>query len=245
MADQTVAFEHLEVAVDRRLVERQRSREVAGRDRAVGREQRLDHQSAWGRQAQPRGAQRVDRLIGTRDRQPRRRRARSSPARRPGCSRCALQRSSIRPNRHTDSAIAQVATNIPTITKPSTLMSMFSNQFQNEPDRLSSDGEQAAELDRPDHERDGDRQARDRDVVEDLADRLRERPAVGEVHERAVDRVHQRHPGGEQDRQAQDRVPRQPGARRRRRRSRAARPRSRCRTRGRTARRSGTSAGAW
>ena len=75
-------------------------------------------------------------------------------------------------------------------------------------------GDQPAELDRPDHECDRDRQARDRDVVEDLANRLGERPAVGEVHERAVDGVQQRHAGGEQDRQAQDRVPRQPrGAR--------------------------------
>ena len=124
-------------------------------------------------------------------------------------------------------------------------MSMFSNQFQNEPDRFELGRDQSAELDRADHDRDRDRQAGDREVVEDLADRLGERPAVGEVHERAVDRVHQRHPGGEQDRQAQDRVPRQPGARRRRRRARAARPRSRCRTRARTARRSGTSATAW
>ena len=59
---------------------------------------------------------------------------------------------------------------------------------------------------------DRDREAGDGDVVEDLADRLGERPAVGEVHERAVDGVQQRHPGGEQHRQAEDRVPGQPGA---------------------------------
>ena len=49
----------------------------------------------------------------------------------------------------------------------------------------------------------------DRDVVEDLADGFRERPAVGEVHEHAVDRVDQAHPCGEQDRQHENRVERQ------------------------------------
>ena len=71
-------------------------------------------------------------------------------------------------------------------------------------------GEHREQLDRADEQRHRDRQARDRDVVEDLAHRLGERPAVGEVHERAVERVEQRHPGGEQDRQAEDRVQRQP-----------------------------------
>ena len=55
---------------------------------------------------------------------------------------------------------------------------------------------------RADDQRDRDREAGDGDVVVDLADRLGERPAVGEVHERAVDGVQQAHAGREQDRQA-------------------------------------------
>ena len=51
------------------------------------------------------------------------------------------------------------------------------------------------------------RERGDGDVVVDLAHRLGERPAVGEVHEAAVDRVEQAHAGREQDRQGQDRVP--------------------------------------
>ena len=72
--------------------------------------------------------------------------------------------------------------------------------------------EHREQLDPADQQRDRDRQPGDRDVVEDLAHRLGERPAVGEVHERAVERVEQRHAGREQDRQAQDRVERQPAA---------------------------------
>ena len=131
-----------------------------------------------------------------------------------------------------------------TITKPSRFRSMFSNQPQNGPGEAELRGEQAAELDRADHERDRDREAGDGDVVEDLAHRLRERPAVGEVHERAVDRVEQRHARrrrGPAGRGSRTRAARR---RRRRRRARAARPRWRCRSRGRTGRRSGTSAAA-
>ena len=43
--------------------------------------------------------------------------------------------------------------------------------------------------------------AGDGDVVEDLAHRVGERPAVGLGHEHAVGRVHQRHARGEEDRQ--------------------------------------------
>ncbi len=68
-------------------------------------------------------------------------------------------------------------------------------------------GEDPEQLDAADDQRHGHRERRDRDVVVDLPHRLGERPAVGEVHERAVDRVQQRHAGGEQDRQAEDRVP--------------------------------------
>jgi soluble P-type ATPase len=71
--------------------------------------------------------------------------------------------------------------------------------------------DEAEDLDGADEEGDEYRQARDRHVVVDLADRLGERPVVGEVHEAAVDGVEQAHPGGEQDRQRQDRVERQPG----------------------------------
>ena len=42
----------------------------------------------------------------------------------------------MRPKRQTESAIAHVATNMPTMTKPRKLMLMFSNQFQNEPDEV-------------------------------------------------------------------------------------------------------------
>ena len=62
--------------------------------------------------------------------------------------------------------------NMATITNPSMLMLMFSNQFQNEPERFELRSDQSAELDRADDRRDRDRESRDRDVVEDLADRL-------------------------------------------------------------------------
>jgi hypothetical protein len=62
----------------------------------------------------------------------------TSPTRRDVLSR-PPHLSSIRPQRQTDRAIAQVMTNSPTITKPSELMLMFSNQLQNDPDRLSSE----------------------------------------------------------------------------------------------------------
>ena len=62
------------------------------------------------------------------------------------------------------------------------------------------------QLDRADDQRHGDRDRGDGDVVEHLAHRLGERPAVGEVHEHPVDGVHQAHAGREQDRQHQDGV---------------------------------------
>ena len=70
-------------------------------------------------------------------------------------------------------------------------------------------GEQADHLDAADDQRDCDRERGDGDVVVDLANRLRERPAVGEVHERPVEGVEQRHAGGEEDRQGEHRPPRQ------------------------------------
>src|SRR5580700_10584111 len=51
--------------------------------------------------------------------------------------------------------------------------------------------EQADDLDGPDQERDRDGQAGDDQVVVDLAHRLGERPAIGEVHEAPVQRVEQ------------------------------------------------------
>src|SRR6201996_6719891 len=69
--------------------------------------------------------------------------------------------------------------------------------------------EQANELDRADEHRDEHRQAGDRHVVVDLADRLGERPVVGEVHEAAVGGIEEAHPCGEKDRQREDRVERQ------------------------------------
>ena len=66
----------------------------------------------------------------------------------------------------------------------------------------------AEDLDRAQHEGDRDRQPREREVVSDLADRLGEGPAVGEVDERAVDPVEKRHPGGNED-QSHDRVRKQ------------------------------------
>src|ERR1019366_7515029 len=50
-------------------------------------------------------------------------------------------------------------------------------------------GEDRDELDAADQQGDGHGQSRDGDVVVDLADRFGERPAIGEVHERAVDVV--------------------------------------------------------
>ena len=68
-------------------------------------------------------------------------------------------------------------------------------------------GEQPGDLDGPDQEGGGDRQARDDDVVVHLAHRAGEGPAVGEVHEAPVQGVEQGHAPGEQQRQRQDGVP--------------------------------------
>ena len=128
------------------------------------------------------------------------------------------------------------------MTKPMMLRSRPPTQSQKAPCRPSLLGEQAEQFDGADDQGDGDGQAGDGEVVVDLADRLGERPAVGEVHERAVDGVQQAHarrrtaPAGTGSRTR---------AGRRRRRCRpapAGRPRWRCRSRGRTAGRAGTSA---
>ena len=58
-----------------------------------------------------------------------------------------------------------------------------------------------------DDEGDRDRQQRHGQVVEDLPDRLEERPAVGPRHEDAVGGVEQAHPRREEHRQDEDRVP--------------------------------------
>ena len=67
--------------------------------------------------------------------------------------------------------------------------------------------DQPGEHQHADDQGDGDRQQRDGQVVEDLAHRLEERPAVGPGHQHAVGGVEQAHAGGEQHRQDQDRVP--------------------------------------
>ena len=72
-------------------------------------------------------------------------------------------------------------------------------------------GDQPDQLDAADDQRDGDRERGHGDVVVDLADRARERPAVGHGHEGAVEGVQQRHPGREEHRQRQHRPPRQVG----------------------------------
>ena len=75
--------------------------------------------------------------------------------------------------------------------------------------------QEAEDFDGPDEERRHHRQARDHDVVIDLADRPRERPAVGEVHEAPVQRVEQAHTRREEDGQRQHGVERQPARHRR------------------------------
>src|ERR1700722_974692 len=59
-------------------------------------------------------------------------------------------------------------------------------------------GNQAEDLDGTDEQGDEDGQARDGEVVIDLADGLRKGPVVGEVHEAAVDGVEETHAGGEE-----------------------------------------------
>ena len=134
-------------------------------------------------------------------------------SRRSGLSRSswALHFSSIRPNRQIRSATAQVRTNMPTMTKPMTLRSMPSIQSHKAAGPTQLLGQQAQQFDAADDQRDRHRQPGDRDVVVHLAHRLGERPAVGEIHERAVDGVQQAHARGEKNRKAQDRVPRQAG----------------------------------
>src|SRR6202042_1220272 len=117
-------------------------------------------------------------------------------------------------------AAAQVKMNMPTMTKPALLMSKLYMNPQKPVVRLRPPiscgnspaahppGETPKRPPPADEEADGDRQAGDREVVVHLANRVEERPAVGEVHEQPVGRVEQRHPGREQDRQAHDRVPR-------------------------------------
>ena len=71
-------------------------------------------------------------------------------------------------------------------------------------------GQHAEDFDGADDERRADGQPGDDQVVVDLADRLGERPAVGEVHEEAVQRVGQHQAAGEQERQREHGVVRQP-----------------------------------
>ena len=78
-------------------------------------------------------------------------------------------------------------------------------------------GDQARQHDDADDEGHDHRQDGDGQVVEHLAHRLQERPAVCARHEDAVERVEQAHPGGEQHGQHQDGVPRQRECRRARR----------------------------
>ena len=115
----------------------------------------------------------------------------------------------MRPNRHTASATSQDSDEQP----DDAVAGVVERDVGDRGERAGGDvglvGEHADQLDGADDQRDGDRDAGDRDVVEDLADRLGERPAVGGVHEHAVDGVHQAHAGREQDRQHQDRVERQ------------------------------------
>ena len=123
----------------------------------------------------------------------------------------ALHRSSIAPEVPDRHRHRPGATNIPTITKPSMFRSIDSTHARTGPLRARR-ATSAGQLHRPDDQRDDHREARDGHVVVDLAHRARERPPVGEVHERPVERVEQRHAGGEQDRQAEDRGERQAGA---------------------------------
>lgn len=60
---------------------------------------------------------------------------------------------------------------------------------------------------------DGDGQAGDSEAVVHLADRVGERPVVGEVHERADERVEHPHPSREQQRKAENLLPRHAGSR--------------------------------
>ena len=63
VADESVALEHLEVSVDRGLVDRQRVGEVHSGDRTVGGEERLEHQPARCGEAHPSAADHTDRLF--------------------------------------------------------------------------------------------------------------------------------------------------------------------------------------
>ena len=183
---------------------------------ALGGEERLEHPPARGGEAHA-GARAGPRHlveVGERHRGVCAARGASRRGRRArACSR-APQRSSIRPKRQTASATAQVATNRPTIDVADGVEVDVGDDVPDAAVRPSRSAEHRQQLDRADQQRDRHRQPGDREVVVDLAHRLGERPAVGEVHERAVDRVEQRHAGGEQDRQAEDRVERQAAARR-------------------------------
>jgi hypothetical protein len=57
VADKTVTFQQLEIAVDRAQVQSQASHDVLGRHRAVSREERLQHEPASGREPQAAAAQ--------------------------------------------------------------------------------------------------------------------------------------------------------------------------------------------
>ena len=107
-------------------------------------------------------------------------------------------------------AASQAARNSPTITNPAVLMLNRDIKPQKPVVRLSpwiSCGSRLRASDRADDEADRHGQPGDGQVVVDLADRVEERPAVGQVHEQPVGGVHERHARGEQDRQADDRVP--------------------------------------
>ena len=95
--------------------------------------------------------------------------------------------SSIRPNRQTARATTQVSTNSADDGVADVVEVEAADRGQRSGGDAELVGEDRQQLDRADDQRDGDRQPGDGDVVVDLAHRLGERPAVGEVHEAAVD----------------------------------------------------------
>ena len=177
--DDAVRLERLEVAVDRRRVEPEPVGELLGRDRPVGLEERLEHEPP--RRREPQAALAQDAATASS-------RSVNASGRTRGASviaaktytrvfSWALQRSSMWPKCQTASDTAQVATNIPTITNPSVLRSMFSTHTQNDPLAFRCWANDAGQLDRPDDERDHHREAGDGDVVVDLAHRLARTPS--------------------------------------------------------------------
>jgi len=133
-----------------------------------------------------------------------------------GSDGASAQRSSMLPKNHSDTATTQVDDEHPDDDEADCVEVEGSDEIPHTTGKIEVLHEDREQLDGADEKRDCDAEPGDREVVEHLAHRVAERPAVRDAHERSVGGVHHRHAGGEDDGEAEDGVPGKVGAARRR-----------------------------